>query len=209
MVAPLVLGGIALGTALAGAAASQNKNKTPTRQLVTYAGPRAAQEGLLEMSMRQAQGLGPSFADLQMRQGQEAARQQASSMAASAYGSQNAALAQRTATNTAAAQSANVAGEAVQARVNEIIAARTLAAQQSGQLRGMDLQQEQINLQARLAKDQAEAARKEANRQRVMSAFMFGAASIGAAGMQKPGMAGQPIDMQQIAMQQMPTNRGY
>lgn len=182
MVAPAVAAGIAAAAlAASGGVAGQSRKKTPMRQLRTYPETREAQLYSLLQAQRQGLGQGPSYAELQMQRAGEQARALQSSNVASARGA-NIALAQRTGAQQQAAIGADIAQQAGAARIEEIMAARQLAAQQAEAIRAQDLQQEQINLQARIARDQAEFARRQANKARLYGALTMGAAALGRAG---------------------------
>ena len=173
----------AAGLAAAGGVVSQTGRGAtpPLRRLRTYDMPRQTQEELLLEQQRSALGSGPSYAELQMRRAGQQAQAQAQSTVAGTRGT-NLALAQRTGAQNQAAINADIAGQAGMARLEEIMQARQAAAQQAGALRAQDLQQEQINLQAQMIRDQQELERKQRNRDRLMQGLTMGAASIGKLG---------------------------
>lgn len=190
MVAPALIAGIgAAGLAAGGGVAGQSQRKYPRRQLEVDPWSRQQMANQYLQAQRAGMGMGPSYAELQMRRAGEQARAQASSQAASARGS-NLALAQRTGAQNQAAIGADIAGQAGLARMEEILAARQMAAQQAAGLRQTDMAEAQANLAAQQERDRMEFARRQRNKDRLYGALTMGAASIGRLGAGGGGGAG-------------------
>lgn len=98
-------------------------------------------------------GKTPSVAEMQMRQGQDAAMQQALAMRASARGV-NAAVAQQQAADQMAALSQQAVGQTAQMRAQEQMQAEQALGSQLAGMRGQDLSQEQLSLQTQLQQQQ-------------------------------------------------------
>ena len=66
--------------------------------------------------------------------------------------------------------------------MEEIMAARQMAAQQAAALRQTDMAEAEANLQAKMVRDRMEYERRQANKNRLYGALTMGAAAISRAG---------------------------
>jgi len=135
------------------------------------------QKSLYDLYMRQASGLGPSLADMQLKQGMEDARKSASSLASSARGG-NIAMAQRAAANQTATTDAQLASQAMAAKIQEQQAALGAAAGMAEAISSKELAAQQAELQAQMQAQELDLQRKAANKARFDKYFGAGLAAV-------------------------------
>lgn len=116
-----------------------------------YAGD---QGSLIAMLTAQANGQGPSLADMELQQATDRNLSSAAALAGSGRGGVNPALAARNLGNAQASISQTAAGQAAMARVNEEMQARQALADAIATARGQDITQATANQNAEIAGQQ-------------------------------------------------------
>lgn len=188
-----VIGGIQLAGGIAAAATTQNKKKTKVRQIYrgeidpyqqAASASRGDQAQLGNLLRQSAIGQGPSAAEKTQLIQNQAARNQSASLAASARGG-NIALAQRGAQMGQADAISKIAGETAAAKQAEMAQAQgqlgsVLAQQREGDLGQANIESTlaQANLAALEKRDQMEADRKRANKDRAAGAITGGVQAL-------------------------------
>lgn len=176
---------------------------------------RGQQQGLVNRLQGDMAGGQPSLAQLQLKQGTDSNIAAAQALAASS-GPQNAALAQRQAMQTAAAQNQSLSGQSAMLRAQEYAQARGELGQATTNLRGQDIQNlgmtyQNTTNQAQLAAQQAQAMRGQdiqnlgmdyQNRGQQASLAASQAASMRGADLQNLGMTYQNTTNQSQMMAQ-------
>lgn len=130
----------------AGAAASQAALAQRLQQGDGSSATEARQTALADMLQQQAEGKGPSLAQLQLQQATQANNSQAASAIASQRGI-NPALAARMIMQNQAAANQQAAAQSAQLRMQEQMGARTMLGSALSAQRGQDISQQQANTQ--------------------------------------------------------------